>query len=99
MVVIFYSVDDVIRFEFLHVYIGVFRRSDDIEVFIDITAIKELRSHRITNDGLLIGASVSLTELMSILTENAKRTDFEYVAELVNHIDLIANVPVRNVRE
>lgn len=76
-----------------------FRRNDDIEVFIDITGVKELRSHRFTNDGILIGASVTLTELMSILTDTSKRTGFEYVAELVAHIDLIANVPVRNVRK
>lgn len=40
---------------------------------------------------------MSLTELMSILTNAAsKNSSFGYCNELVKHIDLIANVPVRN---
>lgn len=75
---------------------GVYRRCDNLQVFIDVTSIEELRSHSFGSN-LIVGASVSLTELMSILTNAAsKNSNFGYCAELVKHIDLIANVPVRN---
>lgn len=79
-------------------FTGVYRRSDDIKTFIDITGVQELHRHQMTKDGLVISANVSLTELMDILTQTAKTIGFQYVTELVNHIDLIANVPVRNVK-
>ncbi|XP_062544108.1 aldehyde oxidase 1-like [Armigeres subalbatus] len=75
---------------------GVYRRSDKLQVFIDVNSIDELRYHSLANN-LVIGAGVSLTELMDILSTAAKENDkFAYCSELVNHIDLIANVPVRN---
>lgn len=44
-----------------------------------------------------IGANVTLTELMRILSNAARENShFAYCTELVKHIDLIANVPVRN---
>lgn len=56
----------------------------------------ELRSHSLGNE-LVIGANVNLTETMDILTKASTTTGFEYCKHLVKHIDLIANVPVRNV--
>ncbi|XP_055628824.1 xanthine dehydrogenase/oxidase-like [Toxorhynchites rutilus septentrionalis] len=75
---------------------GVYRRREDLQVFIDITSVEELRSHSF-GDKLIIGANVSLTELMEILSKAADQdANFKHCAELVKHIDLIANVPVRN---
>ncbi|XP_055625820.1 xanthine dehydrogenase/oxidase-like isoform X3 [Toxorhynchites rutilus septentrionalis] len=75
---------------------GVYRRSDNIQVFIDINSVDELHSHSLGDD-LTIGGSVSLTDYMAILTDAAnKNNKFSYAKELVKHIDLIANVPVRN---
>lgn len=34
---------------------------------------------------------------MEILTEASTKSGFEYCSHLIDHIDLIANVPVRNV--
>ncbi|XP_055537408.1 xanthine dehydrogenase/oxidase-like [Wyeomyia smithii] len=74
---------------------GVYRNYK-VQVFVDINSIEELRSHSCDNR-LTIGANVSLTELMTILTDAAAKTNnFKYCLELVKHIDLIANVPVRN---
>lgn len=67
-----------------------------MEVFIDINDVNELRSHSLANE-LVIGANVNLTETMEILTKASVTEGFEYCKELVKHIDLIANVPVRNV--
>lgn len=75
---------------------GVYRRSEDLEVFIDINDVEALRSHSLGNE-LVIGANVNLTETMDILTKASTTPGFEYCKQLVQHIDLIANVPVRNV--
>ncbi|KXJ82609.1 hypothetical protein RP20_CCG012771 [Aedes albopictus] len=75
---------------------GVYRRSDKLQIFIDISSVDELRSHSLRSN-LIVGANVSLTEFMSILSDAAgKNPSFLYCLELVNHIDLVANVPVRN---
>lgn len=42
---------------------------------------------------------VNLTETMDILLKASKIKGFEYCEHLWTHIDLIANVPVRNVIE
>lgn len=78
-------------------YLGVYRRSNDIKTFIDITGVQELRENHLTRDSLVVGGGVNLTEFMTILTKTSKTVGFEYVTHLVTHIDLIANVPVRNV--
>ncbi|KAJ6644052.1 Xanthine dehydrogenase [Pseudolycoriella hygida] len=74
---------------------GVYRRSEDLEMFIDVNDVDELRSHSIGNE-LVIGANVNLTETMDILSKASATHGFEYCKHLVKHIDLIANVPVRN---
>lgn len=78
-------------------FTGVYRRREDVQVFIDITGIPDLRSHSISEEAVVIGGGVSLTETMEILTRATKTPGFEYCEHLVKHIDLIANVPVRNV--
>ncbi|KAG4067578.1 hypothetical protein HA402_005350 [Bradysia odoriphaga] len=75
---------------------GVYRRNENIKVFIDVTAVEALRSHSIGTAELVLGGNVSLTEAMEILTNASKNHGFEYCRHLVDHIDLIANVPVRN---
>lgn len=77
--------------------VGVFRRRNDIQIFIDISDIEDLRSHSIHDEAISIGGAVSLTETMQILGKAAKIPGFEYCEQLLQHIDLIANVPVRNV--
>lgn len=76
---------------------GVYRRSSDLKVFIDVSSIDELRSHKVNADSLELGGGVTLTEVMEIFTKLSKENkNFEYLGELVKHIDIIANVPVRN---
>lgn len=75
---------------------GVYRRSEHLQVFIDVNSVDELHDHSLGNE-LVVGGNVSLTEFMEILTDAANKNDkFKYCKELVKHIDLIANVPVRN---
>uniref|UniRef100_A0A240PL19 FAD-binding PCMH-type domain-containing protein n=1 Tax=Anopheles epiroticus TaxID=199890 RepID=A0A240PL19_9DIPT len=75
---------------------GVYRRSDAIQVFIDINAVQELRTSSV-GGSLTVGAGTSLTELMELLATTVKQNNsFSYFDHLIRHIDLIANVPVRN---
>lgn len=80
---------------------GVYRRPDDIQVFIDVNNVAELRAHAMTADNLQleVGAGCTLTEFMLILAECAKSHDkqFAYCMELAKHVDLIATNAVRNV--
>nr|XP_017031693.1 indole-3-acetaldehyde oxidase-like [Drosophila kikkawai] len=75
---------------------GVYRRSPDIKHFIDLSGVEELHQHRSERDKLILGANLSLTETMEILRSTSKQPGFEYLEVLWNHIDLVANVPVRN---
>ncbi|XP_062544110.1 aldehyde oxidase 3-like [Armigeres subalbatus] len=75
---------------------GVYRKSEKLQIFIDINSVEELRSHSLGKQ-LIVGANVTLAEFIIILSETAKKSSgFDYCSELAKHIDLIANVPVRN---
>lgn len=76
---------------------GVYRRDPTIQVFIDVSNVDELHSYSINKDAVVLGANVSLTETMNILTQAAISVPaFEYCKDVVKHIDLVAHVPVRN---
>jgi len=76
---------------------GVYRRDPNIQVFIDITSVDELHSYTVDNE-ITLGANVSLTETMRILERAVEsHPKFEYCRAVVKHIDLVANVGVRNV--
>lgn len=75
---------------------GVYRRKDDIEVFIDVNDVKELKSYTDGSD-LVLGGNMTLTEAMDLFYKLCHTKDgFNYLKVLADHIDLIANVPVRN---
>lgn len=77
---------------------GVYRRSPNIEVFMDVTSVPELHSSSIGTNNVQIGANVSLNETIKILISAANtNSNFEYCRVMATHIDKIANVPVRNV--
>lgn len=77
---------------------GVYRRKSNLKIFIDIMSIPELRSHSIGAVELVIGANVTLNEMIDILNKAARTSGYEYCKRLATHIEKIANVPVRNVR-
>jgi hypothetical protein len=62
----------------------------------DVAELKSLS----TQPKLILGANMSLTEAMALfysISEDNPR--YKYTRVLADHIDLIANVPVRNVSE
>ncbi|EDV43514.1 uncharacterized protein Dana_GF16487 [Drosophila ananassae] len=77
---------------------GVYRRSPDIKVFIDVSGLKELKSYSLSADNstLVLGANLSLSETMDLCRQLEKTKGFEYLAQVWQHLDWIANVPVRN---
>lgn len=88
-----------LNFVFLNIFFskkGVYRRSEALELFIDVHDVVELRSHSLTNT-LVIGGNVSLNETIQILTEASKKSGFEYCQHLAKHVAMVANYPVRDV--
>ncbi|XP_051862470.1 uncharacterized protein LOC117575900 [Drosophila albomicans] len=75
---------------------GVYRRPKSIRHYIDINEVPELKQHSIESDHLLLGANMSLTDAMQLFQQATSRAGFEYCAQLWQHFNLIANVPVRN---
>ncbi|XP_030373934.1 xanthine dehydrogenase [Scaptodrosophila lebanonensis] len=75
---------------------GAYRRSRDIKHFIDVNNVPELKQYSIESDHILLGANLTLTETMEIFRLAEQRAGFEYCAQLWQHFNLIANLPVRN---
>lgn len=57
----------------------------------------ELRSHLITDDNLVMGGGVTLTESINILIKTARMDGFAYLKNIAKHIELIGNIAIRNV--
>ena len=74
-----------------------YRITEDPKVYIDIGSVAELKSIS-TEPSLTVGGGVSLTEAMNFFYSiSAQKEKYKYTKVLADHIDLIANVPVRNV--
>ncbi|RZC34943.1 indole-3-acetaldehyde oxidase-like, partial [Asbolus verrucosus] len=77
---------------------GVYRSTVEYQVYVDITSIEELITYKVENDFLIMGANMSLTEAMTLFDKLAEKYEkLTYLKRLSSHIDLIANVPVRNL--
>lgn len=76
---------------------GVYRRSENLKIFIDVMSVAELRSHSISGSDLVIGGNVTLTEVIEIMNRASGTVGFEYCKRLAKHVGKIANVAVRNV--
>ncbi|XP_073980918.1 uncharacterized protein isoform X2 [Rhodnius prolixus] len=78
---------------------GVYRIKKEPEVYIDINGVPELHGYEVNSDGIVLGANINLTEAMELFSKLSQEqpAKFAYCKTLADHIDLIANVPVRNV--
>lgn len=66
-------------------------------VLIDISSVKESAAHYV-DQNLVIGAGTKITDAMEIFKSIAKeREEFGYLMNMYEHLDLVANIPVRNV--
>jgi xanthine dehydrogenase/oxidase len=76
---------------------GIYRRSKDLKVFVDISSVPELKTFKIEGNSLEIGGGVSLNEAIEIFRKTAETNKgFEYLTEVAKHFELIGNVSVRN---
>ncbi|XP_014251130.1 indole-3-acetaldehyde oxidase-like [Cimex lectularius] len=66
-------------------------------VYIDLGRIVELRDYKISDSHLDIGANMTLTDAMALFSKESAKPGFAYLKVLSDHIDLVANVPVRNI--
>ncbi|KAL1140403.1 hypothetical protein AAG570_000335 [Ranatra chinensis] len=78
---------------------GVYREEEAFQVYIDINGVSELHGFESKSDVIELGANINLTEAMNLFYDIAKAQPlkYEYCKTLADHIDLIANVPVRNI--
>lgn len=65
-------------------------------MFIDINDVEELRAHLLTDDHLIQGGGITLTETINILKKTASTDGFAYLQNLAHHIELIGNLSIRN---
>lgn len=76
---------------------GPYGKDNTTDIFIDISALPELSFRTASEtEGVTVGAAVTITKLMSYLTENAALSPGSYEA-LVNHMKRVGNWQVRNV--
>ncbi|XP_034939273.1 xanthine dehydrogenase 1-like [Chelonus insularis] len=75
---------------------GVYR-SEQVQIYIDVNDITDL--HRVEKDdkNLTFGGNVTLSVAKHTLKKYSKEPGFQHLQYMANHIDLIANVPVRNI--
>lgn len=65
-------------------------------LFIDIASINTLKDMLI-DANLVLGAGLSINETMAIFQDQMKNDDFSYLKQFHDHLELVANVPVKNV--
>ncbi|CAH0726811.1 unnamed protein product, partial [Brenthis ino] len=66
------------------------------KILIDISTVSELKGYFI-DQNLSIGAGNTLTEFMEILKEAVDTEYFDYLKVVINHLELVANVAIRNI--
>ncbi|XP_021929641.1 indole-3-acetaldehyde oxidase-like [Zootermopsis nevadensis] len=76
---------------------GVYRLTVEPQIYIDVQDVAELKSYS-TDSTLTLGGNLSLNDCINLFNTVSKtKYNYAYTEILARHIDLIANVPVRNV--
>lgn len=68
----------------------------EAEVFVDISAVKELGGVTMTEEGLVVGATTTLSQLVAALLANVEAS--ASFAVLAKHMKKVANWQVRSIR-
>lgn len=78
-------------------FVGVYKLPEP-KVYIDVIDVKELTTYELTDEKLVLGGDMSLTITMELFYKlSGSNSKFAHLKTMADHIDLIANVPVRNV--
>ncbi|XP_045774054.1 xanthine dehydrogenase-like isoform X1 [Maniola jurtina] len=75
---------------------GVFPTTKEPRVFIDVTSISTLKD-TIIDANLVLGAGLSIHELMAVFQRQMNNDNFRYLEHFHRHLELVANVPVKNI--
>ncbi|CAH1403041.1 unnamed protein product [Nezara viridula] len=78
---------------------GVYRPTALPNVYIDINDIRQLKTATVTNDHVILGGNITLSDMIALFNRLSSQNPlfYGYTKNLATHIDLVANVPVRNV--
>ncbi|XP_050507820.1 uncharacterized protein LOC114324830 [Diabrotica virgifera virgifera] len=76
---------------------GVYRDTRPANQYIDVREVAELTRYYVNPTALKLGANIVLTDFMSICTKVSANPGFEYLKTIVQHVDLVATVQIRNV--
>ncbi|XP_049819814.1 uncharacterized protein LOC109604513 isoform X2 [Aethina tumida] len=77
---------------------GVYKHDPLPQTYLEVTSIKELTTWELVGNTLILGGNMSLNETLNIFNKvSTQNSKFKYLQKMARHIDLIANVPVRNV--
>lgn len=77
---------------------GVYKRATTYNVYVDIQDVSELKNHLLLKTGLVIGANMTLSRVIMLFNElSEQKPKLRYLKKVAEHIDLVANVPVRNI--
>ncbi|KYN05924.1 PREDICTED: xanthine dehydrogenase/oxidase-like [Cyphomyrmex costatus] len=66
-------------------------------MYIDINNIPDMSNITKTDSTLVLGGNVTLTMALQTFQKYSTETGFKYLEQLAEHIEMIANVPVRNI--
>ena len=77
---------------------GIFKNEPEVTAYIDLNGIAELRSHAVTQESVVLGGGITLTQAIDLLRGASKLGGYEYTEDLAKHWGRVANVAVRNVR-
>lgn len=80
------------------VVVGVYKQMTIPNIYIDVTGVSELTTYSFNNNSLILGGNFTLAHAIELFTKMSKENkNFAYLSDMAEHINLIANVPVRNV--
>lgn len=66
-------------------------------VLIDINNVAELKGYMM-DQNLIIGATTTLNDMTNIFQTISEQENFSYLLKLTEHMNLVASIPVKNVR-
>lgn len=76
---------------------GVYRPMTIPDLYIDISGVRELISFNFSNNTVILGGNITLTDTMKICDGLSKKTGFKYLGQIRDHLEQVAHIPVRNV--
>ncbi|CAH1403040.1 unnamed protein product [Nezara viridula] len=78
---------------------GVYPDDKPPQIYIDISDVRALRTVSVNQQRIVLGANITLNDMISLFNRTSSDNPlfYGYTKALAEHIDLVANVPVRNI--